>query len=101
MTLSVGLLAGFLTLTHDEFIGPETTRTFGWVPITALVLSVMMGNLGFLTLPFAMLGEIVPAKIRGWACGVSTFIGTMYLFLANKLFPQMKYWIGFHNVCTT
>jgi len=100
MTLSVGLLAGFLSLTHDEVIGPETARTFGWVPITALLLSVMMGTLGFMTLPFAMLGEVFPAKIRGWACGVTTFIATIYFFLAVKLFPQMMYWIGFHNVCT-
>jgi hypothetical protein len=100
MTLSVGLLAGFLSLTHDEVIGPETARTFGWVPITALLISVMMGTAGFLTLPFAMLGEIFPAKIRGWACGVTTFIGTIFWFLAVKLFPQMMYWIGFHNVCT-
>ena len=101
MTLSVGLLAGFLSLTHDEVIGPETARTFGWVPITALILSVMMGTLGVLTLPFAMMGEVFPANIRGWACGVSTFIGTIYIFLAIKLFPQMRDWIGFHNVCTT
>jgi MFS family permease len=100
MTLSVGLLAGFLSLTHLEVIGPETVRTFGWVPITALLLSVMMGTLGFLTLPFSMLGEIFPAKIRGLACGFTTFIGTIYWFLAIKLFPQMNYWIGFHNVCT-
>ena len=100
MTLSAGLLAGFLILTHDGFIGPETARTFGWVPITALLLSVMMGTLGFMTLPFAMLGEVFPANIRGWACGVTTFIGTIYWFLAVKLFPQMKCWIGFHNVCT-
>jgi hypothetical protein len=101
MTLSIGLLAGFLTLTHDEFIGPETARTFGWVPITALFLYVMMGTLGFLTLPLAMLGEIFPANIRGWASGVTTFIATIFFFLVIKLFPQMKYWIGFHNVCTT
>jgi hypothetical protein len=60
----------------------------------------MMGTLGFLTLPFAMLGEIFPAKIRGWACGFTTFIATIYFFLAIKLFPQMKKWIGFHNLCT-
>jgi hypothetical protein len=100
MTLSAGLLAGFLCLTHDGVVGLEKARTFGWVPITALLMYVMMGTLGFLTLPFAMLGEIFPAKIRGWACGVTTFIGTIYWFLAVKLFPQMKCWIGFHNVCT-
>ena len=101
MTLSVSLLAGFLCLTHDEVISPETARTFGWVPITALLLTVTMGTLGFLTLPFSMLGEVFPAKIRGWACGVSSFIATIYFFLAIKLFPPMRYWIGFHNVCTT
>ena len=100
MALSVGLLAGFLSLMHDEVIGPETARTYGWVPITALLLSVMTGTLGFLTLPFAMLGEIFPAKIRGWACGFSTFLATINFFLAIKLFPQMRYWIGSHNVFT-
>jgi len=101
MTLSVGLLAGFLILTHDMFNGLATARTFGWFPITALLIAVMMGTLGFLTLPFSMLGEVFPAKIRGWACGVSTFMGTIYFFLAIKLFNQMMYWIGFHNVLTT
>jgi MFS family permease len=101
MTLFLGLLAGFLSLTHDKIIDPETAITFGWVPITALLLSVMMGTLGFLTLPFAMMGEVFPAKIRGWACGVSVFIANIFLFLAIKLFVQMKNWIGFHNVCTT
>ena len=101
MTLSVSLLAGFLRLTHNEVIGPETARTFGWVPITALLLFVMMGTLGFLTLPFSMLGEVFPAKIRGWASGLSIFIATINCFLAIKLFPPMRYWIGFHNVFTT
>jgi hypothetical protein len=100
MTLSVGLLAGFLTLTHDGVIGPETATSYGWIPITALLFSVMMGTLGFLTLPFAMMGEVFPAKIRGWACGVSTFMATFYSFLSVKFFPQMKYWIGYHNVFT-
>ncbi|KDR07366.1 Solute carrier family 2, facilitated glucose transporter member 8 [Zootermopsis nevadensis] len=100
MALSVGVLAGFLSLTHDGIIGREAAASYGWVPITALLLSVLTGNLGFLTLPFAMLGEVFPAKIRGWASGVTTFIATVFSFLAIKLFPQMKHWMGFHNVFT-
>jgi hypothetical protein len=88
-------------LTQDNVNGPATVRTFGWVPITALLISVMMGTLGFLTLPFSMLGEVFPAKIRGWACGATTFMGTIYFFLAIKLFTQMRDWIGLHNVFTT
>jgi dipeptide/tripeptide permease len=47
-----------------------------------------------------MLGEVFPAKIRGWACGVTTFIATIYSFLAIKLFPDMRHWMGYHNVFT-
>jgi hypothetical protein len=101
MTLSLGLLAGFLSLTNNKVIGPETAMTWGWVPITALLLSVMMGTFGFLSLPFAMMGEVFPAKIRGWACGISSFVTTIFSFLAIKLFYQMKNLMGFHNVCIT
>ncbi|XP_023701748.1 facilitated trehalose transporter Tret1-2 homolog isoform X3 [Cryptotermes secundus] len=100
MTLSSGVLAGFLSLMHDGYISHEAAVAYGWIPITALLLSVLTGNLGFLTLPFAMLGEVFPAKIRGWACGVTTFIATLYSFLAIKLFPDMRHWMGYHNVFT-
>lgn len=100
MTLSTGMLAGFLSLMHDGHISHEAAVAYGWIPISALLLSVVTGNLGFLTLPFAMLGEVFPAKIRGWACGVTTFIATIYSFLAIKLFPDMRHWMGYHNVFT-
>jgi hypothetical protein len=100
MTLSSGVLAAFLGLVHDGHISREAAVAYGWIPITALLLSVLTGNLGFLTLPFAMLGEVFPAKIRGWACGVTTFVATVYSFLAIKLFPEMRQWMGYHNVFT-
>jgi MFS family permease len=101
MTLSLGVLAGFLSLKHDEVNGLAAASAFGWVPITAFLISVMAGTLGFMPLPLSIMGEVFPAKIRGWACGVSTFIWTIYFFLTVKLFTQMRYWIGLHNVFTT
>jgi len=100
MALSVGALALFLCLMHNDVIGLETAAAYGWVPITALLLSVLTGSLGFLPLPFAMLGEIFPAKIRGWACSFSTFMANIYCFLVVKIFPMMRNLMGFHNVFT-
>jgi hypothetical protein len=99
-TLSVGALAAFLTCKHRGIIGPEAAMAHSWFPVTALILYVMAGTLGFMTLPFAMLGEVFPLKIRASACGVTTFIGTMLSFLAVKLFPDMGHWMGYHNVFT-
>jgi MFS family permease len=100
MALSVGALALFLCLMHNDVIGPVTAAAYGWVPITALLLFVFTGSLGFLPLPFAMLGEIFPAKIRGWSCGFSTFMATIFSFVAIKIFPMMRNLMGFHNVFT-
>jgi MFS family permease len=99
-TLSVGALAAFLSLMHRGIIGPEAVMTYSWFPVTALILSVMTGTLCFMTLTFAMLGEVFPLKIRGSACGFTTFMATIFSFLAVKLFPDMGHWMGYHNVFT-
>jgi hypothetical protein len=98
MTLSTSALAGFLSLMHGRIIGPEAVKSYSWFPITALLLSVLAGTLGFLTLPFAMLREVFLLTIRGSACGITTFMATIFCFMAVKLFPEMRHWIGYHNV---
>ncbi|XP_023701755.1 facilitated trehalose transporter Tret1 isoform X1 [Cryptotermes secundus] len=99
-TLSVGALAAFLSFMHCGIISPEAVMTYSWFPVTALILSVMTGTVGFMTLPFAMLGEVFPLEIRGSACGFTTFMATIFSFLAVKLFPDMGHWMGYDNVFT-
>ncbi|XP_069699256.1 facilitated trehalose transporter Tret1-like isoform X2 [Periplaneta americana] len=100
MTLSTGSLAIFLSLSHGGTISHETLLTHSWFPITALLLCVLTGTLGFLTLPFAMIGEVFPAAIRGSAAGFCTFMATIFCFMAVKLYPEMRLWMGYHNVFT-
>jgi len=97
MTLSIGALATFLTLTHDHIL---SRAAHGWWPIMALVMYILTSSVGFLTLPWAMIGEVFPTRIRGPACGATTCLGYLFSFAIVKLYPQMKHLWGNHGLFT-
>ncbi|XP_069699283.1 facilitated trehalose transporter Tret1-like isoform X2 [Periplaneta americana] len=84
MALCMGALAGFL------FLSPDTRTSLDWLPATALVLYILTSTLGFLTLPFAMIGEVFPARVRGLASGVTTCLAYLCSFCMIKAYPLMK-----------
>ncbi|XP_069699243.1 facilitated trehalose transporter Tret1-2 homolog isoform X2 [Periplaneta americana] len=100
MTLSIGALTVFLCLMHDHTFSQEAAADHSWFPITALVLYILTSSLGFLTLPWAMIGEVFPLQIRGPACGATTCFGYLFSFIIVKLYPEMKHWWGNHGVFT-
>ncbi|XP_069699267.1 facilitated trehalose transporter Tret1-like isoform X2 [Periplaneta americana] len=90
MTLSMGILTGLLGLSQ----GVSHT----WLLITPLIIFIVFCTIGFLPLPYAMIGEVFPLKIRGPACSETMFMGAVLWFIVVKLFPSMKNWMGYHNV---
>ncbi|PSN36326.1 hypothetical protein C0J52_24327 [Blattella germanica] len=100
MTMSICVLAAFLTLMHDNVLSEDTIASYSWVPVTALVTYILTSTVGFLTLPWAMIGEVFPSEIRGPACGFTTCMGYIFSFIIVKLYPEMKDWWGNHGVFT-
>jgi hypothetical protein len=97
MTLSIWALAVYLTLAHDRIV---SRGTYGWWPIASLVVYILTSTVGFLTLPWAMIGEVFPTRIRGPACGVTTCLAYMFSFVTVKLYPEMKLRWGNHGLFT-
>ena len=97
MTLSICGLTLYLTLTYDRIL---TDSAYGWWPITALVMYILSSTVGFLTLPWAMIGEVFPARIRGPACGVTTCLAYVFSFFTVKMYPEMKHLWGNHGLFT-
>jgi hypothetical protein len=97
MTLSIGGLALYLTLTHDRILAEAT---YGWWPIMALVMYILSSTVGFLTLPWAMIGEVFPVRIRGPASGVTTCMAYVFSFVILKMYPEMKHQWGNHGLFT-
>lgn len=58
-----------------------------WLPAAALVTFILASTLGFLTLPWAMIGEVFPARVRGAAGGFTTCSAYLYSFAMIKAHP--------------
>ncbi|CAG7704232.1 unnamed protein product [Allacma fusca] len=85
MILSLSCLAIFFYMKeHHEHI----TVGYGWIPLGSFMLFVIAFSLGFGPIPWLMLGEIFPGKIRGSAAAASTAFNWICAFVVTKAFPE-------------
>lgn len=67
----------------------EIENKYSWIPLTLLLSSAFLSHCGIRLLPWILIGEIYPGKIRGISSGLSGGTGYVFGFLANKLFLSM------------
>lgn len=62
---------------------------YSWIPLTLLLASALLSHSGIRLLPWMLIGEVYPGRIRGIASGITG--GTSYVlgFLVNKIFLSM------------
>lgn len=93
MTLCMGVLAGYLLLRHLRHVDD-----YPLLPAVCLVLYIFTSTIGFLTLPWAMIGEVFPSRVRGLAGGLTTCLAYVFSFAIVKTYPQMKHSMHRHGV---
>ncbi|XP_076246155.1 trehalose transporter 1 isoform X2 [Calliopsis andreniformis] len=62
---------------------------FGWIPLVSLIVYVIGFSLGFGPIPWLMMGEILPVKIRGSAASVATAFNWTCTFIVTKTYEDM------------
>ncbi|XP_037955146.1 facilitated trehalose transporter Tret1-like isoform X1 [Teleopsis dalmanni] len=65
-----------------------------FLPVIAIVGFILLSTLGLYTLPFFMISELFPQKVRGPASGITVAVGMFLAFLCIKIYPSMKDVIG-------
>ncbi|XP_034951565.1 facilitated trehalose transporter Tret1-2 homolog [Chelonus insularis] len=94
MTLCMGILSIYLFLVNrGHFIGDR-----GLIPAICVLVYIFMSTIGFLTLPFAMVGEIFPVKVKDILSGISTCAAYIFSFITVKSYPDMLNSMGKHGV---
>lgn len=81
MIASMAILGGFFYMKVNSDVSE-----LGWLPLTCLVVYVLSFSLGFGPIPWLMMGEILPAKIRGPAASVATGFNWSCTFIVTKSF---------------
>lgn len=60
-----------------------------WVTTSFLLIYIVTSTFGFLTIPFTMLPELFPQRVRGVTAGISVCMAYLMSFMAIKSYPSM------------
>lgn len=77
-------------------VGVDVTP-YGWLPLACLIIYVLGFSIGFGPIPWLMLGEILPSKIRGNAASLATGFNWTCTFIVTKTFPNIIQAIYMHG----
>lgn len=92
MTLTLITLSVYFYLSHINY----DLTGYGLVPLVSFVIYVLAFSMGFGPIPWLMMGEILPAKIRGPAASVATAFNWSCTFFVTKIFSDLNVLIGIY-----
>uniref|UniRef100_A0A1B6MIW6 Major facilitator superfamily (MFS) profile domain-containing protein n=1 Tax=Graphocephala atropunctata TaxID=36148 RepID=A0A1B6MIW6_9HEMI len=74
----------------EQWAAEGTEKVATWFPVLNLFLFMTASTMGYLTVPWVMIGEVYPSKVRGIMGGMTTFVGHFCIFIVVKTFPLFQ-----------
>ncbi|XP_075533209.1 solute carrier family 2, facilitated glucose transporter member 8-like [Dermacentor variabilis] len=87
LALSLGVLGGYHYVKATK--GDEAVESIGWLPLVCLSLFIIGFSCGMGPIPWLMMGELLPARVRGFATGICTSFNWTMAFVVTKTFNDM------------
>ncbi|XP_026678272.1 facilitated trehalose transporter Tret1-like [Diaphorina citri] len=73
------------------------TQCAGWFSLTVFCIAFWVSGYGMVSLPWMLLSEVFPMKIRGVACGICAALSSIISFLITKTYVNTIAWFGLHG----
>lgn len=101
MALSAGASAGFLFANDINTLNFSTSNSTGnstlpspssgvisdWWIMLSILLYVAAGSIGIMVIPWTLVSELLPIKVRAFGSGLMISYGAVLLFIIIKTFP--------------
>lgn len=68
-----------------------------WIPLACIFVYMITCTMGFLVVPWIMIGELYPMKVRGIVGGMTTCCAHFFVFIVVKTYPLLKSLIATHG----
>lgn len=92
--LCLGIYMYFKSCWDAEGVEPMYT----WIPVACIYIFMVAVTVGFLVVPWIMIGELYPMKVRGIVGGLTTCMAHSFVFLVVKTYPTLCHLITQHGV---
>ena len=89
MILSLGVFGAYFYF-KEHSIQDKEGELPGWIPLMALMVYVVSFSIGFGPIPWLMMGEVFPSRIRGAAASFATALNWGFTFLVTKTFMDLQ-----------
>ncbi|GIY37566.1 facilitated trehalose transporter Tret1 [Caerostris darwini] len=89
--VSLNALSIYLLLSARD---PSLKQTYGWVPLLCVVVYISGFSLGLGPIPWLMMSEMSPMRVRGLVCGLGTAFSWTFVFIITKSFLQIESLVG-------
>merc|ERR1711892_29009 len=92
MTVSMGSLTVFL------YYKSSVPEAWHWFPLVSIIGSFVGYSIGYATIPFCVMGEILPTRTRSISGAFSSTFNLACLFLVLKFYNALAESIDYHGV---
>lgn len=89
----LGMTISMLILSVYSTFGEHLPFRY-WMTTAFLLIYIITSTFGFLTIPFTMLPELFPMRVRGLTAGITVCLAYFMSFLVIKSYPSMLSWMG-------
>ncbi|CAB3242996.1 unnamed protein product [Arctia plantaginis] len=63
---------------------------YAWIPVASIYIFMIFCTLGYLIIPWVMIGEVYPTQVRGIIGGLTTCVAHLSVFSVVKTYPYLK-----------
>lgn len=96
---TVGSAFGFLVLGTYVLLKSKhfDVDAFNWIPLTSFSFVLFIASLGVLNLPFVVISEVMPEKVKDFGVSFCMTVLWTLCFIMVKFFPILNELLGFHG----
>lgn len=82
-------LGGYMWL-KDHWVTNNIPLVATWFPVLCIFAYTITCTLGFLVVPWVMIGEVYPVQVRGIIGGLTTMTAHCFVFMVVKTYPFLS-----------
>lgn len=97
-TATCFIISGCYAFVLEDLEDAGGKNPYSWIPLTFLLFSAFLSHMGIKLLPWILIGEVFPIETRGNGSGLSSGLGYIFGFLANKTFFATIDWLSLPGI---